>query len=174
MFNKHPISSEPYISPLVRAADVTDGLSNTVAMSEFLHANWSGGSTMERMRTVWSLPEKYNTAAELDSMANECARVPPDPIAYGWNGSAMKLGFTWWDGNCEVGMYNHVLEPNRPSCRNGNGAPHLGVTTAASLHSGGVNVVYGDGHVSFVSNSIDREVWREMGSRIRQNLGTMP
>ncbi|MDR3196718.1 MAG: DUF1559 domain-containing protein [Planctomycetaceae bacterium] len=35
--------------------------------------------------------------------------------------------------------------------------------SARSLHTGGVNAVWGDGHVSFISDTIERRVWRSAG-----------
>jgi prepilin-type processing-associated H-X9-DG protein len=34
------------------------------------------------------------------------------------------------------------------------------------MHAGGANVLYGDGHVQFASEAVDRQVWRELGSRV--------
>jgi prepilin-type N-terminal cleavage/methylation domain-containing protein/prepilin-type processing-associated H-X9-DG protein len=45
-----------------------------------------------------------------------------------------------------------------------NGSTTARVNTARSRHSGGVNAVYGDGSVRFVSNSISLAAWRAMGS----------
>ena len=63
--------------------------------------------------------------------------------------------------------------PNSPSCYAGahfdNGSVptdhrQFGLYPVSSLHSGGANVVYGDGHVRFVSESIDAVAWRAQGS----------
>ncbi len=47
-------------------------------------------------------------------------------------------------------------------------APQHGyrVVTARSYHSGGVNALLLDGSVRLVSNSIAREVWRALGTRL--------
>jgi prepilin-type processing-associated H-X9-DG protein len=37
--------------------------------------------------------------------------------------------------------------------------------TASSRHTGGVNVVFGDGSVRFIRDSIDILTWRALGSR---------
>jgi prepilin-type N-terminal cleavage/methylation domain-containing protein/prepilin-type processing-associated H-X9-DG protein len=71
--------------------------------------------------------------------------------------------------------YDHHLEPNGPSCWNGplpdgENDPFVftfqfdGVFPATSWHVGGVNVAYLDGHVSFVSDSIDHRVWQAIGT----------
>ena len=36
--------------------------------------------------------------------------------------------------------------------------------SARSLHPGGVNVAFGDGHVSFIGDEIDLATWRQLGS----------
>jgi prepilin-type N-terminal cleavage/methylation domain-containing protein/prepilin-type processing-associated H-X9-DG protein len=141
-------------------ADVTDGLSNTAAYSEMLRADGS----LHRLRTVWHLPQAMGAPNELEAFANQCESLPPDPSAYGWHGDAWKKGLPWFWCDRGVGQYNHVLPPNRPSCLNGTGVAN-GSHTVASFHPGGANVVYGDGHLEFVSETIDREVWREIGSR---------
>ncbi|MCX7397765.1 MAG: DUF1559 domain-containing protein [Planctomycetales bacterium] len=61
-------------------------------------------------------------------------------------------------------LYTHTLTPNRPSCTNGSSVM-TGIYTATSLHPGGVNVAFADGHVQFVSHDIDVTIWVEMGSR---------
>jgi len=60
-------------------------------------------------------------------------------------------------------LYNHVLTPNRPACKNVHTLVSA-ASTASSLHPGGVNVLYVDGHVAFASQQIARPVWREFGS----------
>jgi prepilin-type processing-associated H-X9-DG protein len=78
--------------------------------------------------------------------------------------SRTSRGTPWTNGNVGYTLYNHAIPPNNPSCY------HLdyileGASTAASQHDAGVNVLYVDGHVTFTSESIDRQVWRLIGSR---------
>ena len=59
--------------------------------------------------------------------------------------------------------YNHSVPPNRVSCKNG--FTWDGVAMAASSrHSGGVNVLMGDGAVRFVNDSTDENLWRAVGT----------
>lgn len=160
----------PYLGGPVRAADVLDGLSNTAAMSEILHS--SAAAEKHRMRVNWQLPTSMQRPDQLEDFANTCESIPLDPASLGWRISALR-GTPWWDGHPLIGMYNHILPPNRASCANG-GNLHLGAGTASSFHGAGVNLLYGDGRVEFMSNSVDRHVWREMGSRVASNLGMTP
>jgi prepilin-type processing-associated H-X9-DG protein len=58
--------------------------------------------------------------------------------------------------------------PDMP-CGPVNMLSYMDHTAARSHHLGGVNVVFADGHVSFIPDTIDLAVWRALGSR---NSGT--
>lgn len=147
----------------IRLADVTDGLSNTVAASECLRASGSW-SSLERLRVIWQLPDHRYLATEYEALANACDSVPIDATSYGYRGDPLSRGYPWYNGDCGIGIYNHILTPNRPTCWNGTHVS-TGVYTAASSHRGGVNCLWGDGRVTFESESIDRGVWRNLASR---------
>lgn len=65
--------------------------------------------------------------------------------------------------------YNHVAPPNTKSCA----APGFTGTMAnmamqvppSSLHPGGVNVLFGDGAVRYIKDTINLSTWRAIGSR---------
>lgn len=158
---------ETFGGPPLRSADVTDGLSNTVAMSEALRGQ---GMMSERLRTIWNLPQTRTVASQSDEVSQACDQIPPDPVQYGYLGDPWNRGKPWRMGDCGRGMYNHMLTPNRPSCYNGTHVA-TGVFTATSLHAGGVNTLWGDGRVQFVSQDIDLETWRNMGSRAENIRG---
>jgi prepilin-type processing-associated H-X9-DG protein len=40
----------------------------------------------------------------------------------------------------------------------------VGFRAARSLHSGGVNVTFGDGSVRFISENVQRDVWRALAT----------
>ena len=62
--------------------------------------------------------------------------------------------------------YTHVMTPNTFSCAYGQPDTNhpQGALTASSHHPGGVNVVFCDGHVTFIPNSISYPVWQALGS----------
>ncbi|MGC8638261.1 MAG: H-X9-DG-CTERM domain-containing protein [Isosphaeraceae bacterium] len=73
----------------------------------------------------------------------------------------------WWViGQRDYSLYTHVIAPNQPSCFNtpGSKAP-VEATTATSLHPGGVNSLFADGHAQFVRDSVSDAVWRAIGTR---------
>lgn len=139
----------------LKARDITDGLSQTVALSEILY---NTNENKQRMRNLWKAPRPMDLPNELDAYADFCEAIPLDPTSMGYQGSP--LGMIW----IYESSYTHILPPNRPSCF-GNSATAYRLLTASSLHAGGVNALFGDGRVQFVSQFIDRRVWREMGSR---------
>lgn len=150
--------------PVIRPADVSRGMSRTVAVSEILRED----GTTKRLRNHWITPTEISGPTELDAFANYCAAIPPDPFSLGWIGAGR--GAPWVGGGFDAAMYNHVLPPNYPSCSNGSGVL-AGAYTAGSYHPGGVNTLYGDGHVAFTSQSIDRSLWRTIGSRFEIDAG---
>ncbi|HEY1066082.1 MAG TPA: DUF1559 domain-containing protein, partial [Pirellulales bacterium] len=64
-------------------------------------------------------------------------------------------GTRWSDGGAGFQMFQTILPPNGPSCSSSSWDGDWGVNSASSYHSGGVNVVMGDGAVPFISDRID-------------------
>lgn len=72
-------------------------------------------------------------------------------------------GMTWLEGNMNWTRYNHLLPPNRPSCKNG--ITWEGVAmTASSKHDGGVNILMGDASVRFINEDVDSVIWSATAS----------
>lgn len=135
-----------------QAADVTDGLSNTVAYTE---RRIYTGEKFSVPDAVWNQNNSYS---------NECG----DTL---WllstvkNGSFEGSGTTGWgvpakrsSWSCGWGFYhqvNLVLPPNGPSCDQVGGASwSRGLYTASSFHPQGVNVVMADASVRFIDEFI--------------------
>lgn len=139
-------------SGVISARDVTDGLSNTVAFSEVLHAS----GEKDRLRTTWDGPRILDP----DKFIDECDHVD------GWSqpGNSWDRGFDWMDGNAGMTLYNHLQTPNRVSCTNA-GDVLGGCYAPTGNHVGGVNAGFADGSTKFLSNTIDRSVWRSLGTR---------
>jgi len=141
----------------IRAGDVTDGLSNTAAMSEHRASN----GRWERLRVIWEEPAGTSEGVLQEDFLRACEQI--DPLAQ--MGDTQTRASTW-AATVDVGSggYNHLLAPNRPSCQSPDGF-QAGAYTAGSEHAGGVNLLFGDGRVTFVGDGIDRAVWTAYGSR---------
>jgi prepilin-type processing-associated H-X9-DG protein len=85
-----------------------------------------------------------------------------------WNGS-QRRGFTWASGEMRCASYNHYYPPNSSNfdCVNNDLTTFTAFAwrTARSRHTGGVNILFGDGSVHFVTDSVDINTWRGMSTR---------
>jgi prepilin-type processing-associated H-X9-DG protein len=73
-------------------------------------------------------------------------------------------GTSWIANQMSFTLYNHIMNVNEYSCLPGGALP-LGALTAGSMHNGGVNSLFVDGHVKCISPGINIKVWRAAGSR---------
>ncbi len=140
----------------IQAHDISDGLSNTAAISErrAMLDSVSVGSNFGDDLWYHRIVRKTATfIADRDAFADECEFRSTPPLMTQYIESS----------------YNSVQTPNRNSCRNGDTSQsqsaEYAAITASSLHIGGVNVALADGAVKFVSDAIDRQVWRALGTR---------
>jgi len=138
---------------------ISDGLSSTIAMSEFLVGR---RGVNDRLRTIYIPADFFNgPAADLNQFTARCENL----VAEVPNLNAVK-GTLWLIGQRDYTLYNHVISNNRPSCANtiGSQSP-VSASTATSLHSRGVNGLFADGHVRYLRDGIDVTVWRAIGTR---------
>jgi prepilin-type processing-associated H-X9-DG protein len=94
----------------------------------------------------------------LDGVASSCRGVAPDaPIA------TNAKGMIWLTGEYANTLYNHTLGMNELSCFNR--GVQRGAYSAGSLHPGGANALFGDGHVAFQRETIALPAWRALSTR---------
>lgn len=146
-------------------ASVTDGLSRTAFMSERLGGDFVLGSRDSRRNFLHSFaafnpPGGLNRATE-DQYASVCL----SDTSAEWIPFA---GRYWFYTGDAFTLYHHLGRPNdpRPSCFANylRHWPGYGFAPPRSNHPGGVNVLFGDGHVEWVQDSINEPVWRAMGT----------
>lgn len=144
-----------YHNSLVRIADVTDGLSNTAAMSEKLVGDGNQAVSTPKVDTFQ--PGTYpNTADEALTQCNAT-----DTTNLGMQGYS-NVGVPWLQQYHSTNQYNHILPPNGRSCMF---PPGRIATTANSEHVGGVHLLLCDGSVRFISENLNVLTWRGAGSR---------
>jgi prepilin-type N-terminal cleavage/methylation domain-containing protein/prepilin-type processing-associated H-X9-DG protein len=131
----------------VRIGDVTDGLSNTIAMSERVFRN----APQDVLGNIVD-----NEGAALATNPSICLATTAGNGQYlasvtldGYFG-----GVRFNDGMCQFTGFNTILPPNSPSCME-MGSNTDGVFSAQSRHPGGVNALFADGTVHFISSNID-------------------
>lgn len=139
----------------VRMAEVSDGTSNTIAMSEHLITNFGLGSQSGDIRVTQGTATGFGGLA---TNPQQCLGAANGQ--YYANPGVVKgrVGWRWTDGQIEKIGFTTILPPNAPSCidgTNGNGDGQNTIMPPNSNHPGGVNTLRVDGSVSFVSETVD-------------------
>ena len=75
-------------------------------------------------------------------------------------------GDRWINGGYLSTAYNHFTTPNSatPDCLNTSN--NYGLKTARSRHTGGVNVLFCDGSLHFISNNVTLTTWQALATRM--------
>jgi prepilin-type processing-associated H-X9-DG protein len=141
--------------------DVTDGTSNTSAFSESLLGLGTGLAASIPSAQVD--PRRYYIH-NIDYSADESAPFTDADCALTTGSYYGDRNGTWAEGDYCYIAYNHYFTPNSRSldCVR---SYQAGRKAARSLHPGGVNVLFLDGHISFVKDSIAVASWRALGTR---------
>ncbi len=167
-----PVTGVFFENSRTRFADITDGTSNTVCVSETIKAEggpsiWDGVSATNGFVLTQGNDNATN-GPELTDYATQC------------HGSGLQLqqtrGSRWLYGAPGHSMYNHLRGPNDRDIDCRGGLPHsirtnywwdrLSLNVAArSRHTGGVHALLSDGAVRFVSENIDTPLWQKLATR---------
>lgn len=168
------------------SAAYLDGLSNTAFFSEHILGSGARPTTPAEVKKtdIRSRPDGTSRSGLVDPnlMFRLCEvepQVPSSQVNFVFSGAGRYLpqsgsdSFTngWPTASYMGTLYNHVAPPNWKFSDCGGftstadvPGEHL-IVAPRSYHRGGVNVVFGDGAVTFLNDEIDIAVWRSMGSR---------
>lgn len=133
----------------VQFKDIKDGLSNTIAMAEI------GTKSQRRIEGQVATRQSMDILRQPSScFSTKSVKRPAD-----YDESVVLLkdgrGGRWADGAAAYGLFNTVLPPNSPSCAVDGPEATDGYYSSGSFHRGGAQVVFADGAVRFITDSID-------------------
>jgi prepilin-type processing-associated H-X9-DG protein/prepilin-type N-terminal cleavage/methylation domain-containing protein len=153
----HKVNGPFFPTFLPRVASIPRGLSRTAFLSEGLGGSYLANSPNPLIDMKVPINRTADTAMDFDDriFIPYCLQAP----AMGWHTDG---GRYWFYFEPQYSAYNHNGSPNdnRPTC----GGFCFGLLPPRSRHSGSVQVLFGDGHVESISNSIDSAAWRALGN----------
>ncbi len=163
--------------PAIRLDDITDGISNTVMLSEAIvgsdygerherhldeicdprrgdcfGGSWGRTATATDSEALMRVRSSWlSSSRQILNSDQTLRRDAPTPLwkQRGSHWSVGAMGFTW---------YNHILPPNAACFTPDETASPRMLAPASSGHKGGVNAAMCDGCVRFVSEKIDAEL----------------
>ena len=148
-----------------RIAEVIDGTSHTLAMSE----KGIGPGHTSKSRVVLG-----QSANNIPPVPSECAASAAGNVYRAHVAiSSWGQGTLWPFGHPHWGAFTTILPPGGPSCYTGGDNPSnaSGIWTPGSYHTGGAHGLMADGAVRFINQSIDAVggrsgfgVWGAMGT----------
>ncbi|MHC5541503.1 DUF1559 domain-containing protein [Singulisphaera rosea] len=156
-----------YYNSGVTFAGIQDGLSQTAMISESILGLASGPfqvapGTVVNPKEIMAqqVAVDINALPPADLTVAECNSAGAGTSGY-YNA---QRGGSWAQGDFRHALYTHYYPPNSQSydCLRGS---DYGWKTARSYHNGGVNVLFGDGRVQFVKDSIAVASWSALGTR---------
>ncbi len=134
-------------------AAITDGLSGTTFYSERVLAD-GNNAIVSPIADVFFSPGFPTTP---DQAMQMCQAVNIYDLN---NQFPLFMGAPWL---CGQHIFLHVTPPDTRSC--GFFIALRAVMPPSSHHPGGVNVLFGDGSVKFIKDSVNLQTWRALGTR---------
>ena len=130
-------------------ASVTDGTSNTLAISErAIPSSGAGNRIVTAVAT--SQPTAFTSPITCMALKGSGSQYATGVATANWGQGTFSFG--WQGRNAEIST---ILPPNSPSCAIYGDDWNAVMFTPTSYHTGGVGSVFMDGSVRFISNSID-------------------
>lgn len=159
---------DPSEARSIHLSDFIDGTASTVGVTEWLSGPYRADIRDPR-RSTFGLVSDSGVLNDFEQFADACRDL--DIASVDRYHIVNDRGLQWLEGGPLGCLYHHVLAPNGHSCTSFLEG-RAGAVTAGSLHPGGVNSLFIDGHVAFVKQTIDVKTWRALGSRNGGELWT--
>jgi len=159
--------------------DVLDGLSNTAAMSERVKGTAANNSTQ------FDTTNPTSSCVVIPALGSVALTSTPNgpsnnggyskcfatkPTAASTLDSEDSSGQRWFVGYASCSRYNHVMPPNTWSCSINTNTGEQSEYVASSRHPGGINVLFCDGSVKFIKNSVNTVPWWAIGTRANNEV----
>ena len=146
-----------------RMADITDGTSNT---SMFAEIKKGPNNTTSFLIVPAGDPRDFNVATNFTSgtWTGNDQLTPPAACENRAGNAWAYRGLQYYRGLLVATYYTHTLVPNARQRDCITSALWQGHLASRSYHVGGAQTVLADGSVRFVSENIDGNVWRAVGS----------
>jgi prepilin-type N-terminal cleavage/methylation domain-containing protein len=153
-------------------AQMRDGTSNTLAISETLLAQSSRASTTDRK--IWRRAFMTDAPAA-DLPAAEYENLDLLTLAQEREPGGGNRGFPWLSSRGTATGFSTYVTPNAGIPGNWiRSIANSNYNFTSSNHPGGVGSCFGDGSVRFISDSISLEVWRAMSTCAGGETVTQP
>ncbi|MBA4064384.1 MAG: prepilin-type cleavage/methylation domain-containing protein [Isosphaera sp.] len=144
-----------------KLTDVLDGTSNTACFSEIRRGQGTTGGSGVAPVDLWDA--RIVSAWPVTATADDYARPAACDSS---TGSYRYAGLQYYRGALPINnFYTHTMAPNAPQSHCISGGDIKAHIAARSYHTGGVNVVFGDGSVRFVRDSVSPQNWAAAGTR---------
>ncbi len=157
----------------LKAGEYTDGLSNTAFFSERVKGSGLSPTDFPTLAEMRRLDSGLVETVPVPRLLENCTAQALKAELHNFGASGRYIG-DWSNGWPFAGydstQYNHAAPPNWGTVDCGvsfipDRPNEHAIVAARSDHPGSVVVAFGDGHTAIVSDSVDIEVWRAIGSR---------